>query len=337
MAPPTAFLLAALLLVAGVAVRVLRPVWHGERVLALALGALLLVGSGALYLLLGTPAALDPAQREAPKTLGDAIARLEAELRRDPAQAQGWQLLGRARAAQGDAAGARAAFGEAAGRLPDDADAQVEAAEARALADPRHRFDPQAVAMLRRALQLQPAHQRARWFLGISQRQSGDAAGAARTWEALLATVDAKTAASLRPQLDAARRDAGLPPLPASRPGADAGGIEVRVMLDPDFAARVRLAGDASVFVIARQPGGPPMPVAVERHFVQELPLAATLDDGDGPMPAMKLSALREVEVIARLSRSGNAMRQPGDIESAPVRIALPASRPVTLVLGAAQ
>ena len=115
---------------------------------------------------------------------------------------------------------------------------------------------------------------------------------------------------------------------------AAASGLQVKVALDPAFAARVRLRGDASVFVIARVPGGPPMPVAAEKHSLQDLPLTLTLDDSDSPMPTQKLSALKEVELVARLSASGNAMRQEGDLESAPVRVTLPARAPVELVLG---
>ena len=76
------------------------------------------------------------------------------------------------------------------------------------------------------------------------------------------------------------------------------------------------------------------MPVAVEKHTLQDLPLTLTLDDGDSPMPTQKLSALQEVEVFARLSASGDPMRQEGDIESAPVKIKLPSTAPVKLVLG---
>jgi cytochrome c-type biogenesis protein CcmH len=77
------------------------------------------------------------------------------------------------------------------------------------------------------------------------------------------------------------------------------------------------------------------MPVAVEKHTLQELPLSLTLDDGDSPMPTLKLSQLGEVELVARLSASGEAMKQDGDIESKPVRITLPAKAPVELVIGA--
>ena len=327
-----AFLALAAALVAATLACVLAPLWRGQRGLALALAVFVAGAAIGLYALLGTPAALDPALREAPRTVDDAIARLQSELQRDPAQPDGWRLLGRALADQGKAVESREAFARAATLRPDDPDVLAEAAEARAKADPRHRFDPQAVAMLEHALQRDPKHQRSRWFLGIAKRQSGDAAGAAATWEPLLAEVDASTAAALRPQLDAARKDAGLPPLPAAAPAA--GALTVTVKLDPGFASRVRLRGDAQVFVIAREPGGAPMPVAVEKHAISELPFTATLDDGDSPMPTRKLSQLREVELVARLSASGNAMPQDGDIESAPVRVALPAKGPVELVIG---
>ena len=76
------------------------------------------------------------------------------------------------------------------------------------------------------------------------------------------------------------------------------------------------------------------MPVAVEKRGVSDLPFTATLDDGDSPMPTRKLSQLREVELVARLSESGVANRQDGDIESKPVRVTLPAKGPVELVIG---
>jgi cytochrome c-type biogenesis protein CcmH len=120
--------------------------------------------------------------------------------------------------------------------------------------------------------------------------------------------------------------------LPA--PAPIAGALTVAVKLDPDFASRVRLRGDAQVFVIAREPGGSPMPIAVEKHALSELPFTATLDDGDSPMPTHRLSQMQEVELVARLSASGNATPQDGDVESAPVRVALPAKAPVELVIG---
>jgi cytochrome c-type biogenesis protein CcmH len=292
-----------------------------------------LLATVALYQLVGTPAALDAQALRAPDTLADAIVQLEGELQRDPSRAEGWRLLARAYATEQRLADSRDAYARAAALEPDNPDVLVEAAQASALADPQRRFDAQAVSRLEHALQVQPEHQRARWFLGVAQRQAGRHADAAATWEALLPRVDAATATSLRQQIDAARADAGLAALPP--PIATAGALVVKVRLDPGFASRVRPSGDSSVFVIARPVGGPPMPVAVEKRSVRELPLTATLDDGDSPMPTAKLSSLGEVELVARLSASGDATKAEGDIESAPVRVKLPADAPVELVVGA--
>lgn len=314
----------------------------------------------ALYQILGSPASIDAAPApvdiaaqdgapDTPESLTAAIEELKTALERDPNQPEGWALLARSQAALGELDQARDAYARALQLAPDEPVLLVETAQARAQADPQNRFDDDSVAMLRKAIAIQPENQRARWFLGIAHRQRGEDAEAARTWESLLPQVDPRTAASLRPQIDEARAAAGLPPLPSATPNAPtaptapvatadtvtaAHAIPVKVSLDPDFAARVRLRGDTTVFVIARIPGGPPMPVAAVKHRLQELPLQVTLDDSNSPMPTQKLSSLAEVEVFARLSTSGNAMRQDGDIDSAPVRVTLPTTTGVELVLG---
>lgn len=328
------FLLFAALLSLVVLAVLLRPLWRTARPVALGVAVLVLASTALLYRLVGTPQALDAAALRAPETLGEAIAQLEAELQRNPGQAEGWRLLAQALQRENQPAKSRDAFAKAVALAPDDADLLAEAAQSRALADANRLFDAEAVRLLQRALGLRPDHQRARWFLGIAQRQAGDHAAAAKTWEPLLTQVDAATAASLRKEVDSARAAAGMPPLPAAVAVAAGPGVSVQVSLDPDFAARVRLRGDTTVFVIAREPGGPPMPVAVEKRGVSDLPFSVTLDDGDSPMPTRKLSQLREVELVARLSESGVANRQDGDIESKPVRISLPAKGPVQLVIG---
>jgi cytochrome c-type biogenesis protein CcmH len=333
------FVAIAVTLTLAVLAGVLWPLWRESR--GLVVGAMLALGLAtfALYRTLGTPAAINApasvAPAAAPATLEAAVAELQAELERNPDQPEGWRLLGKSLAALGDYNGSRDAFAKALAMSPDDADLLVETAQSRLYASPDRKLDAEAIALLQRAMELQPGHQRAAWFFGMSQRQNGQPADAARTWEPLLAQVDAATAATLRKQIDEARTEAGMPPLPATEPAAAGNNaITVKVALDPDFAARVRLRGDTSVFVIARVPGGPPMPVAAEKHSLQDLPLTLTLDDNDSPMPTQKLSALKEVELVARLSASGNAMRQEGDLESAPVRVTLPATSPVELVLG---
>lgn len=329
------FVAIALVLTLAVLAAVLWPLWGGSRGLAVAALITLSVATFALYRITGTPAGIDSVVRTMPTTLEEAVAELEATLRRSPNEPEGWRLLGQSYTTQERHAEAQEAYAQAVKLMPDDATLLVEAAQARLYANPDRRLDEQATTLLRRALAVDPQHQRAAWFLGMAQRQALQPADAARTWESLLPRVDAATARSLRVQIDGARSEAGLPPLPAlESPAVALGALTVKVSLDPDFAARVRLRGDASVFVIARVPDGPPMPVAVEKHSLQDLPLTLTLDDSDSLMPTRKLSELKEVELLARLSSSGDATRQEGDLESAPVRVALPTATSVELILG---
>ena len=328
---PVAFALAAVLLVLATTAFVLRPLWRSARGPALALGGGMLVAVALLYLAVGTPGALDPAARQAPATIADAVARLEAELARSPQQAEGWRLLGRAYAAQGRATDAAEAFARVARLLPEDPDVLVEAAEARALARDDRRLDEQAVAWLDRALAIVPGHQRARWFRGIAHRQAGDPAAAAASWEPLLAGVDAATASSLRAQVDLARADAGLPPLPPAPDAPAAGMAPVVVTVDVAPALAARLPAGATLYVIARQAGGPPMPVAVERLQPATFPVRVSLDDADSLMPTLRLSQVADIEVVARLSESGDATAAAGDLASAPAAARAGASVAVTL------
>lgn len=308
----TGFVIAGLALAVLALGYVLRPLWRTRPVAGLGAVAGLTLATGLLYFAIGSPGALDPAQRRAPQSLDDAISQLEAELERDPNQVEGWRLLSRAYLAGGRVAQARAASVRALKLVPEDPDLLAEAAEMRALVAPERKFDDEAVAMLNRALAAQPMHQRARWFLGIAQRQAKQPAEAAKTWEPLLTIVDARTAVSLREQINAARSEAGLSPLPAAVNAP--GGLRVKVSLAPALATK--LPADATLFVIARQAGGPPMPVAVEKLPARAFPVAVTLDDGDSPMPTMKLSQLDRFEVLARVSASGDATPQTGDLEA---------------------
>lgn len=312
----TLFVIAAALAAVLVLGFVLRPLWRGNRGIALMMIASVTVVAGLLYLLVGTPRALDPSQRHAPETLAEAITQLQNELQRNPNQPEGWRLLARSQAAQGNAAQARDAYAKAVKLAPDEPDLLAEAAEARALASEGRRFDDEAIALLRHALDVQPMHQRARWFLGIAQRQAQQPAEAAKTWEPLLQVVGAGTVDSLREQINAARAEAGQAPLPVTPAGKPADALlRVAVDLAPELKSKLG-AGDV-LFVIARQASGPPMPLAVKRLPVGAFPMTVELGDGDSPMPTMKLSQAGTVEILARISHQGVAERAAGDLESA--------------------
>lgn len=309
------------------AVQAEREARAGRRpVTAFAIAVLLPLAAALGYAWLGTPLALDPEVREAKMPSRDNLAglveRLRERMQRQPEDADGWALLGRSLVALGDYERASQAFAEGVRRAPADASLLADYADALALARGR-RLQGEPLALARRALELDPDHPKALALAGAGEYQAGNPAAAVRYWERLLSLIpaDSDFARELRASLDEARRLAGAPtPGETASPKAvAAGALAGIVSLDPKLAGRV--APDDTVFVIARPAEGGRMPLAVARTTVAQLPYRFRLDDSMAMAGGAKLSAQAKVVVAARVSRSGNAMPQKGDIEgvSAPV------------------
>jgi cytochrome c-type biogenesis protein CcmH len=322
------------------------------------LGVALVLPASALllYRLVGAPEALDPvnlapapeAQQHSAADMDNAIAGLAAKLKEQPNDAQGWALLGRAYAATNRVDEARDAFKQAHEHAPDDADVAVEYAQALALAAPDHRLQGESRALLEAVIAKDATNQRALWLLGISDYQSEAYTSAIARWKVLLPLLqpESDVARSVRNEIaDAeARRDGREPPqpeaAPAETPGAqtaetaapaNAPRLTINVTLDPKLEAK--LDPEATLFVFARAASGPPMPLAIQRLKASQLPATVTLDDSMSMMPAMKLSKFPEVVVGARVSKSGNAMPQSGDLQTLSQPLESSRSEPIALTI----
>ena len=331
------------------------------RALAVALALGLAFGAVALYRVVGQPLGLFAVPRTAssapapaasavaPATeapaLEDATRELAAKMASSPDDFDGWLLLGRSYKQLQQFTQARDALAKAHALRPDDPDAMVEYAESLALASDDRRLAGEARTLLDRALAREPEHQRGLWLLGIAALQDERWADAVAIWERLLPQLppDSAVAESVREQIAQARARAGMPalaerepeassgaaaPAPATAPVADADEeapgprLVVEVTIAPELAARI--APTDTLFVFARAPEGPRMPLAIQRMPVPDLPATVVLDDTMGMMPALRLSQAGTVVVGARISKSGNATPSSGDFEviSAPIEIA---------------
>jgi cytochrome c-type biogenesis protein CcmH len=326
-------LLAALLALLAIAFAI-SALWQNSRRLALALAIGLPLAAAGLYYLKGTPETLKSdalAHRQAPpKSMGEAVAQLQARLTANPNDVEAQVLLARAYMALEKFDLARDAYAKATAMQPDDTDLGVEYAEALLRASSDHRFPPAAVALLDKAIAADPQNQRALFFIGLHQMQSDQLKEAAATWESLLPMLEPAAAASLRLEINAVRAAAKMPPLPEA--GATSGpALAITVQIDPTLA-NLAAIGD-SVFVFARRADGSGPPVAAKRIALDKLPLQVSLSDADSPMPAGKLSEQKTVQLMARLSKSGNAQAASGDVEADPITVNLADAKPITLTL----
>ena len=104
----------------------------------------------------------------------------------------------------------------------------------------------------------------------------------------------------------------GVAPEEAAVEAAQSSGIRVSVSLDENLADRVD--GDDTVFITARDVEGELPPLAVVQAQVSELPMTVVLDNSVAMSPQAQISQVREARLVVRVSPSGQAMPQPGDL-----------------------
>ena len=279
------------------------------------------------YSQVGAPQALDPAARVAAPDnangidMDRAVAGLAAKLEENPEDGKGWALLGRAYQSMQRPQQAMDAFKRARALLPDDPDVMADYAQTLVMVSGKD-FSGEPRQLLDRALSIQPENQRALWLRGIAEFQATEYAASIATWTHLLGLLPpgSPVAKSVQAQIDDARSKAGMPPTTATAqatpqpPASSAGSaakLTISVSIDPSIAAQVDPS--MTVFVFARAASGPPMPLAIQRLTVGQLPATITLDDSSGMLPNMKLSDFPQVVIGARVSRSGNPIAHSGD------------------------
>lgn len=304
----------------------------GIRRSSLALGTGIPVLALALYGVLGNPAALhapmalasrvDNVSVEAVQAMVDTLAeRLQSQPPGQASDAAGWAMLARSYAALQRFSDASSAYAQAIALAPNDAQLLADHADVLAMLQGQ-RMQGEPARLIERALKHDPSNLKALSLAGSAAFERRDFAAAAEHWNRALdlAPTGSAFAAGLERSLADARAAAGEPPSPAAQagPGAPAR-ISGSVSLAPALAMRIEPTD--TVFVVARAAEGTRMPLAVVRRTAAELPIAFTLDDSMAMSPGLKLSNFAHVVVTARVSRSGNATPQPGDLhgESAPV------------------
>lgn len=247
--------------------------------------------------------------REQPRTIEEMTARLEKAVQAQPDSAEGWYFLGRTYMAQErpvDAAKAYERAVQIAGRQPE---LLGQWAQALYFASQK-RFTPEVQALTEDALKADPNEVTSLGLLGIAGFEEGRFKDAIGYWERLIAVLpqDDPSRAALQGGIDRARERLAengetLPEretLTKSMP-------QLKVRVDLAAALKDKVQPGDTVFIFARAAEGPPMPLAVKRLTVKDLPAEVVLSDADAMMPQLKISNFPQVQLVARVSREGNA------------------------------
>ncbi|MDH0334335.1 c-type cytochrome biogenesis protein CcmI [Metapseudomonas otitidis] len=247
--------------------------------------------------------------REQPRTIEEMTARLEKAVQAQPDSAEGWYFLGRTYMAQErpvDAAKAYERAVQIAGRQPE---LLGQWAQALYFASQK-RFTPEVQALTEDALKADPNEVTSLGLLGIAGFEEGRFKDAISYWERLIAVLpqDDPSRAALQGGIDRARERLAengetLPEretLTKSMP-------QLKVRVDLAAALKDKVQPGDTVFIFARAAEGPPMPLAVKRLTVKDLPAEVVLSDADAMMPQLKISNFPQVQLVARVSREGNA------------------------------
>ena len=279
----------------------------------------------ALYLVLGAPAALDPAATMPEESahsvtaeqIEQMVAKLAQRLESAPDDPAGWSMLGRSYAALGRFKEAADAYKQAVKQLPADPQLLADYADALGMAQGRS-LKGEPSRLIARALAADPDHFKSLALAGTAAFEARDYPAAIRHWERLAQKIppDSEFAQSIAGSLAEARQLAGgaAPVAKVQTPNAAIEPvIRGTVRLSPKLAAQV--SPDDTLFVFARAINGPRVPLAVKRFRAAQLPVEFMLDKAAAMSPEMTLAQHAEVTVGARISKSGSPGSKSGDLE----------------------
>lgn len=269
--------------------------------------------------------------------------RLKAKLEQNPTDGVGWALLARAYVELGRHQEAVPIYEKAMQLIPDDAQMLADYADALGVLNGR-KLEGRPEALIQQALKADSRNVKALMLAGTVAYNHKEFGRAASYWEEARANLppdtDPDAVQEIMNGIAEAKelggiRQAPVGSFPAAQvkrtaPAGPSLAITGQVSIAPALAAKGSPMD--TLFVFAREMNGPPMPVSIVRATKKDLPFTFQLDDSTSPMPSRKLSDMGTVVIVARLSKSGEAMPKSGDLQGVSVPLK-PGAKKVTVVI----
>jgi cytochrome c-type biogenesis protein CcmH len=259
-----------------------------------------------VYSQIGTPGA-ETAQTGDMPGIEEMVSSLAQRLQQNPDDLPGWKMLGRSYTQMQNFQAAIAAY-ERAVEMEGGRNGQTLAdlGEVILLSDGRT-LNGRAGEMFENALAIAPNNQKALFYSGMAAVERGDRELGAQRWETLLAGSPPENIQEILRQQIAELRGVA----PAVREPTGSAVVTVRVSLGESAVSEVQ--ADSTVFIIARDPAQPSPPIAAVRRQANELPAYVAIGDSDAMIPGRVPSGFAQLEIVARVSMSGQPIAQSGD------------------------
>ena len=234
---------------------------------------------------------------------------IKQRLRNNPEDAEGWFVLGKTYMARQIFDKAITAYQRTYDLVGEEPGVMFSLADALAMQNDGA-MQGESEQLVRRGLEISPQDPTGLWLAGLAAEQRQDYKSAHASWTRLLPLIqnDPESSTEVRELIQLLeQRDPQLSALVAV-------GRVLNLSISLAENLRHLAAPGDSVFIYAKAMDGPPMPLAVKRLTVQDLPADVILSDSDAMVQTMKLSTFTRIIVGARVSISGNPVGQPGDL-----------------------
>lgn len=298
-----------------------------------------------LYAYLGKPGLIDGAQQQAVApsdvaghaaankagklgTVEQMVEKLAAKLKENPDNAEGWFMLGRSYLSMNRYKEAAEALEKTNQLIPNNPVIMLRYADALSMSRDGQ-ISGKPFELIKKAVEIKPDDPTGLWLLGMGYEEQGEYQKAISYWNLLLPLLkDNQSRDEVNNLIRSAKSKAGIsitensatPVVNAEKQAATS--LKLKVSIDHSMLKNVSM--EDTVFIFAKAVNGPPMPLAVVRKQVKDLPLHVTLDDSMAMLPNMRLSSFDKVKITARISKAGKPLLQKGDLHSIEKRIKLP-------------
>ena len=242
------------------------------------------------------------------------LVRMEQRLESTPDDADGWLMLANSYTSLERYPQALIAVENLYRLKSDDASVMLRYADILSMVN-NGKFEGKPTDLINEAIKLEPTNNSGLWLAGLAAIQRGEIQTAIDYWESLVIQFeeDSESRQQIQHYINLAREQLVETDDSTSSDLVSDAKIEVNVKLSDNLIEQVN--ENETVFIYATAINGPPIPLAILRKQVSDLPVQVTLDDSMSMLPSNRLSRHKQVKLIARISRSGHPKPEPGDLE----------------------